>query len=540
MEPNLAIFVGRFHPLVVHLPIALVMVLALIEVVALVFRRQLPEFWLRLLLVLTAGGSVVAVACGWLLAGGGGYDPGLLDLHRWLGTAVGGLAVVALIVQFSGSTLGYRVVLGAMLATLGAASHLGGSITHGETYLTDAAPEPIRKLLGNPRQAAVVKPVLTDSSQAEIHGDVIHPILKKYCLDCHGPSKQQGSLRLDLPAEIAKGGASGSLFVAGKPELSLFLQRLDLPESDSKRMPPPGRPRPEFNDLELLRWWVASGAPTTGQVAAVQVPGPVAVILDERLLPAVANDAPKLADLRPATAALARELGIDISVTPRAESGELAINASVADRFSDVELKRLLPYARQIRALSLAGTEITPAAGASLAAMTGLITLDLSRTKIDDGTLSALVPLRRLESLNLYGTSVSDAALAKLTALPRLHRVYAWQTTVTPAAAVAFAKKQTDERRIADLHRRLAEIERELQRTKAAVDLGVRAEAPAAAAKPATPAVGSPAAVAALNQTCPVSGKPVDPGITRTINGRTIAFCCTKCPTSYVPPKAAK
>ncbi len=539
MEPNLAIFVGRFHPLVVHLPIALVMVLALIEGVALVFRRQLPDFWLRLLLVLTAGGSVVAVACGWLLAGGGGYDPGLLNLHRWLGTAVGGLALVALIVQLTGSTLGYRVVLGAMLATLGTASHLGGSITHGETYLTDAAPEPIRKLLGSPRESVVATPALTDSSEAEIHRDVIHPILRKFCVDCHGPGKQQGSLRLDLASEIAKGGASGPLVVAGKAELSLLLQRLDLPESDGKRMPPAGRPRPEFKDLELLRWWVASGAPTTGAVAAVRVPGSVAVILDERLLPAVANDAPKLADLRVATAVLARELGIDISVTPRGESGELAINASVADHFTDAELKRLLPYARQIRSLSLSGTEITPTAGTSLAAMRDLTALDLSRTKIDDATVSTLLPLRRLESLNLYGTSVSDVALAKLTELPRLHRVYAWQTKVTQAAALAFAKQQTDERRIMDLHQRLAEIEREIQRTKAAVDLGVTAESRSPATKAATVAEAVPAQ-AALNATCPVSGKPVDPGITQTINGRVIAFCWSKCPTSYVPPKVAK
>jgi uncharacterized membrane protein len=540
MESNLAIFVGRFHPLVVHLPIALVMVLALVEGVSLVFRRQLPDFWLRLLLVLTAAGAMTAVGCGWLLASGGGYDPGLLNLHRWLGTAVGGLAVVALVVQLTGSTIGYRIVLGAMLATLGAASHLGGSITHGETYLTDAAPEPIRRLLGSPRAVAVAKPALTDSGQAEIHDDVIHPILKKYCSDCHGPGKQQGSLRLDLASGINKGGASGPLVIAGKPELSLLLQRLDLPESDSKRMPPAGRPRPEFNDLELLRWWVASGAPTTGLVSSVQVPGPVAVILDDRLLPAVTGDAPKLADLRTTTGTLARDLGIDISVTPRAESGELAVNASVADHFTDAELKRLLPFAPQIRSLSLAGTAITPAAATSLAAMTGLTALDLSRTAIDDPTVAALAPLRRLESLNLYGTAVSDAALAKLTALPRLHRVYAWQTKVTSAAALAFAKQQTDERRISDLHRRVAELERELQRTKAAVDLGMTAESSTAAKAAAPAATEAAPALAALNSTCPVSGKPVDPAITRTINGRVIAFCCPKCPTSYVPPKAAK
>jgi hypothetical protein len=245
-------------------------------------------------------------------------------------------------------------------------------------------------------------------------------------------------------------------------------------------------------------------------------------------------------------------------VNPLGESGELAINASVADRFSDAELQRLLPFAGQIRSLSLAGTDITPAAGPSLAKLTRLSSLDLSRTTSDDATVSALTPLRRLESLNLYGTQVSDAAFAKLAVLPRLRRVYAWQTKVTPAAAAAFAKQQTDERRIGDLNRRVAEIERELQRTKAAVDLGASGESPAASIPPAKPADGAPAkpiaaaapapatpvaatpVLAALNTTCPVTGKPVDPGITRTINGQAIAFCCKKCQKSYVPPKVIK
>ena len=46
----------------------------------------------------------------------------------------------------------------------------------------------------------------------------IKPILKTHCVNCHGPIKSEGDLRLDSYSEITKGGDSGEVLIARKPD----------------------------------------------------------------------------------------------------------------------------------------------------------------------------------------------------------------------------------------------------------------------------------------------------------------------------------
>ena len=45
--------------------------------------------------------------------------------------------------------------------------------------------------------------------------DVILPILKSRCVECHGPETVKGGLRLDDFAAIMKGGENGPAIVSG-------------------------------------------------------------------------------------------------------------------------------------------------------------------------------------------------------------------------------------------------------------------------------------------------------------------------------------
>ena len=47
------------------------------------------------------------------------------------------------------------------------------------------------------------------------------------------------------------------------------------------------------------------------------------------------------------------------------------------------------------------------------------------------------------------------------------------------------------------------------------------------------PAADSGTVVKTANKTCPVSGKDVDPAVTRTWKGTTIGFCCNHCPATF-------
>ena len=52
----------------------------------------------------------------------------------------------------------------------------------------------------------------------------VRPILAANCVNCHGPNKQKGGLRLDTRAEFRKGGDNGAAVMPGKPEASRLVK----------------------------------------------------------------------------------------------------------------------------------------------------------------------------------------------------------------------------------------------------------------------------------------------------------------------------
>jgi len=96
----------------------------------------------------------------------------------------------------------------------------------------------------------------------------IRPILREYCLDCHGATeKPEGSLDLRLVRLMFQGGDSGPALLAGNPDASLVLQRI---ESDDM---PPGSLKVSVEKKKLLRAWIEAGAPTNGPEPQTIGPG---------------------------------------------------------------------------------------------------------------------------------------------------------------------------------------------------------------------------------------------------------------------------
>lgn len=85
----------------------------------------------------------------------------------------------------------------------------------------------------------------------------IRPLFAQQCISCHGSQKQKGGLRLDQPELIARGGDTGKIFVAGKPENSLLYQAVCY-QDDALKMPPRGKLSAE--QVEHIKQWIAKGA----------------------------------------------------------------------------------------------------------------------------------------------------------------------------------------------------------------------------------------------------------------------------------------
>ncbi len=85
----------------------------------------------------------------------------------------------------------------------------------------------------------------------------VRPILKAYCLDCHGGgSELKGKLDLRLARTARRGGKLGPALVPGKPDESVLLDRIREGEM------PPGEKKVPPAQVALIERWIAQGART--------------------------------------------------------------------------------------------------------------------------------------------------------------------------------------------------------------------------------------------------------------------------------------
>ena len=97
-------------------------------------------------------------------------------------------------------------------------------------------------------------PTGKQAKQVDFARDV-YPILRRACLECHGPEKQEGELRLDSRADAFK----ADVIKAGEPDDSELLRRVLLPRGHDELMPAIGNPLPK-RQITTLREWIQQGA----------------------------------------------------------------------------------------------------------------------------------------------------------------------------------------------------------------------------------------------------------------------------------------
>ncbi len=435
-------FIGRTHPMAVHFPIALITVAAIFEVGRVFLRRRGPLTASLLCLgfaVLTSGH---AIGAGWLNAANethcGVKD--LVELHRWVGIGAGSLALLALVLGLIAKmTLGRTIVkvyVGALLlnaGVVGFAGHLGGSISYGEDYLFAPFRVKAAKVVAQP----VAAPGNGNGAAAAGAGGLtfardVLPIFESRCIECHGPDKVKGSLRLDLLADIYRADRDREVVKPGKPGESELIRRVSLPRDDDEHMPSRGEPL-TAEQIGTLTKWIEQGG-SAGEIGGAGAPGAAERKEDakEEPKPAAAMDAETVA-------AIAKIRGAGGRVEPVFEgSGDLEVNLSVAGKsVTDETIGAVAKLGVRVMVLDLSGTGVSDEGVAKLAALGGLRNLRLARTSVGDAGVKGLAELKQLERVNLYGTKVTDAGLESLAKIATLKKVVVTQTGVTAAGVAA-------------------------------------------------------------------------------------------------------
>ena len=239
-------FIGRFHPIILHLPIGGLAALFVMEIIN-SYRPQLNlDSACSILLWFSVITVIPSAILGFVLASSGNYDDELLNLHKWLGWLTA-LVCVWLLYFNSKSKKTYRVFLYANVIFLLFAGHFGGQLTHGKDYLTKYMPISMKKVLNidDERNYLVVdRKIDSLSTGATYYTDQIKPIIENYCYKCHGQEKQKGDMRFDnIDWDMVNG------FDAEK--WNMMLNEINLGE-----MPPSDELQLSEDDRRILVDWI--------------------------------------------------------------------------------------------------------------------------------------------------------------------------------------------------------------------------------------------------------------------------------------------
>ncbi len=280
---------ARLHPMLLHLPIGLIVALALLEFPRL-FRRSEPEHdrSRTLLVLLLAITTPLSAATGWLLHEGADYGSPI-EWHERLGIGLAALSIAVAVAYWKRSenyTLG---VLASFLLLLPTA-HFGATLTHGSDFLTEPWEAAFSEVVvATPEESTNESPLLAEEepvtgvdnalipsegnalvaievekeelatapvSVEQISYEDIAPILSEYCTKCHGERKRKARLALNTLEAILAGGEHGEVLVPGDPSASKLFTYLQEPLDTDEHMPPSEKPQPPAFAMEQIEQWI--------------------------------------------------------------------------------------------------------------------------------------------------------------------------------------------------------------------------------------------------------------------------------------------
>jgi uncharacterized membrane protein len=417
-------FLGRFHPLVVHIPIGLILLVPLLEVAGRV-RPALQEA-ATFVLSLSVFSCLLALTLGYLLAYGSGEAGAGVARHMWGGIALTiGVLACALVRGASGGLRGaYPWMLACVLLLLAWTAHQGGSLTHGNNYLTEYLPEPLKRLTGVGTVQAK-----TFAYPDSFYAKHIYPIFDANCIACHGEGKVKANLRLDSYDRLMRGGEDGAVVIPGDPARSTLFKRITLPPDDKKFMPSEGRPPLKAEEIAWIKAWIAQGASAELKtLAGISLPE------EEPPLPQVAD----YSRMMPQISEAAKSAGVTLVPVSRNLGDGLILNTvNAGAKFGDAQLAGLEKFAPYIVEVELGRTSVTDASFATLAHFRQLRAIHLEGTAVTGAGLAQLTQLPQLRYLNLSGTQVTQAAVAPLSSMKNLRHLYLYNTPAQPATTVA-------------------------------------------------------------------------------------------------------
>ena len=412
---------GVLHPLLIHFPIALLLLAFFLEIYGLSATGKNYKASIPLITFLGGIGAVFSALSGYFLMNQGDYEISSVELHRNWGIALAiGSALLIGLYRFPPKIPHIHLFgQGALSILVMITGHLGGNLTHGEDFFSLDKPKK------EPKQIVI-------NQDALVYADIIAPIFKEKCVACHGKTKQKGKLKLDQIKNVLKGGKNGFYHGSEEGKMALMSHRMRLPLSDKQHMPPKGKTQLTEKEIVIIEKWLSLGASPKLLLKDLQLTEEVVSASNEEKNMAKTADWPLVPDLAAVSETMLTPLRDRGMVVLPLASGHplLQINCQSISDFSDKDGELFKGLEKNIASIRLSGTRISDKSLKWLSGLPNLSKLYLDNTLITDEGIAFLKNTTELRYLNLVGTSITEKGLRALSSLPLLKSVYLYQSEV--------------------------------------------------------------------------------------------------------------
>lgn len=429
-------FIGRLHPVIVHLPIGIFILVILLEFASFSQKRKHWVENINPIIIIGFLFSCLSLLTGLILAEEGSNNEADVDLHKW--TAI----ITTLLFLFYAlsrnkiirNKILYTISLIILSIFLFSTGHLGGSLTHGDDFLSFESKENLIQTTVN----------ITDINQAEIYKDIIQPTLNMKCVQCHGADKQKGKLRLDDSTWLLTGGKNGDVINIQQPEQSELLKRILLELNNEHHMPPKGKQQLTDFELTIFQWWVSSGSTFHQKVENIEAEEKVRKALNAfKDYHTKEKQVSKREDVTPISTKTKLELekaGWVISEISKEDHHIRAVGFNI-DKPHDQALKKLLSITEQLVELKLTASGVSDTDLSILQSLKNIEKLWLDENQITDKGIKDFNSLEKLRYINLASTGVSKSGIENLLKNKSIQSVYLYQTGIDPNEITSLKKE---------------------------------------------------------------------------------------------------
>ena len=411
-------WMGKFHPLLLHFPIVLSIVIALY----LIFTTagKITKNIEQPVLLINALMAVLVAITGLFLSKENSYADDLLTQHQWGGVAIALCSWIMVIINhhykpFQESKT-QRITIGLFLLILVTVfTHKGAQLTHGVDAIS--IPESSNATIDTTKIKVL-------DSTASVYEKAVQPILLDKCVGCHGPKKVKGNLLLDSKEHILKGGKHGS--VLDLSGTSSIIERIHLPLNEEKHMPPDGKPQLTPAELKILNDWISAGGNFNKKMLELNKADSLYILANSYKAPVEKNK--NKANAGPDISEYNTNYCNVHYVYPG--STLIEVNFFQGSFYNREQLKKLDKIKEQIVSLNMQSMPIQQEDVSIIASFKQIEKLNLNYTGLNIKALEAIKSLNKLQSLSIAGIEANANELSNLVKGTSIQNLHIWNTQI--------------------------------------------------------------------------------------------------------------